>query len=95
MKDSRNAEVVGLLRPSSALALLHGRCMAMGLADDAFVFKGYIWVACCVLPLGSVAFGLGAWMTRRWHGGQVTLFIVASGAMSFVQLLLIGRATAI
>ena len=51
--DPRDAEVYEVLRALGVLVLLHGLCLVMGLADSLFVLKGYIWIACCLLPLAS------------------------------------------
>ncbi len=66
----------------------------MGLADSLFVMKGYVWIACGILPLGSIAAAVVLRFSRRWHWGQIGLLMIASGVLSLIQLLLIGRAAA-
>lgn len=92
--DPLDAEVYEVLHALGVIVLLHGLFLVMGLADSLFVLKGYIWIACCLLPLGSIAAAAVLRFSGGWHWGQIGLFMIASGVLSFIQLLLIGHATA-
>ena len=94
-KDPRTREVLETFAAISVLGFFHLVCLAIGIADRSFGFSGYVEFACVILPLLSVIAASVLRSTRSWHWGQITLFIVASGMMSLLQLILVGRATAI
>jgi hypothetical protein len=77
------------------MLVLHGLCFLAALGESVFLFRAYMWTTCCALPLVSVLWSLIRMLRRQWHWGQAGLFLLVSSALSFVQLLLIGRASAI
>ena len=95
LKNPRTNPAIEAYVAVGILGTLHLFCLAIGFADNGFVFRGYFTFSCIVLPTLSIVALFILHRLRSWHQGQITLLLLASGIMSFVQFMIVSQATAV
>ena len=94
-RDPRTREAVEAFSVIGLFAVLHLIILLISFADSGFVFGAYFSIACVFLPVLTIVVAILLHRMLSWHQGQIALLLVASGVMSFLQLMLLGQATSV
>lgn len=92
--DPRTAQFVETVVFVAVLLAVHLVAFVVARYSMDLLGGSYLGFVCLILPLVSVVASIVLHSLRRWHWGQVAFVILASLLISFIQLLIIGSASA-
>jgi hypothetical protein len=90
--DPRTRQFLELVTASVGLMFLH--IASFMLAGRSIVSTNYAIWACIALPFLALVVAVMLVVAGRWHWGQSILFMILALIFSFIQLMLVGEASA-
>jgi len=92
--DPRTAQFVETVVFVAVLLAVHLVAFVVARYSMDLLGGSYLSFVCLILPLVSVVASIVLRSLRSWHWGQMAFVIFASLLISFIQLLIIGSASA-
>jgi hypothetical protein len=92
--DPRTSQFIEAIIFSGALLVAHFSAFVVARSSMGLISRGYLAFTCLVLPIAALIGCITLRSARGWNWGQIVLVSLLALLMSFIQLLIVGEASA-
>ena len=92
--DPRTSQFAEAIIFSAVLLAVHFTAFIVARSSMELISRGYLVFSCFALPIVSLVGCIILRSARGWHWGQVVLVSLLALVMSFIQLMIVGAASA-
>ena len=92
--DPRTSQFIEAIIFSGVLLAVHFTAFIVAKSSMGLISGGYLVFCCIVLPVVALGGCIILRSARGWHWGQIVLVSLLALLMGFIQLLIVGAASA-